>query len=268
MTHLLIATPCYDEKLTSSYVATTTQLIQQFERATPRIESDLFMFSHALVAYARNVFASRLLENPQYTHLLMIDADMGFHPSLVTRMLEMDKDVCAAIYPQRQLDLDQLITAARAMPADNPENRKKALHSSYKFVAEGDIYLTGAGAERKVDIDRGFVKAQAAGTGVMLIKRRVLERMRSKFPDLVAPTVPGGATTLTKEFFQPFNEYRLPDGHFLSEDLSFCHRWTKELGGEIWVNIDVDYIHHGQMRFQAAYLNKLLSVAVRHDIKY
>lgn len=265
---LLVATPAYDEKVSVNYFSTMIGMKELFERAEPRIDSDFFLFSHAVISYSRNVFASRVLEHPDYTHLLMVDSDTGFNAGLILRMLEMDKPICTATYPKRTLDLQKLITLARSIPEDTPEARLKALHSAYEFVGEGDFILEGEGNEKTLNIDRGFAKCRAAGTGVMLVKREVLEKMRARFPELVAPTVPGGATTLTKEYFQPFNEYKLPDGHTLSEDLSFCYRWTSEMGGEIWTNIDQVFSHHGQTMHQAQFMDKLLAAAVRSEFKY
>ena len=259
---ILIATPAYDEKITTSYFTAMIGVKELFERNLPRIESDFFVFSHALIAYSRNVFVSRMLEHPEYTHLLMVDADMGFHPNLIFRMLQMDKPICASTYPKRYLDLDRLMNIVRAMPEDNPAQRQKALNAAYEYVAEGDLALEGEGNLRTLNLDRGFVRCQAAGTGIMLIKREVIERMRAHFPELVAPTVPGGATTLTKEFFQPFNEFASKDGHILSEDLSFCHRWTTVMGGELWTNVDDEIIHHGTMKFKARFLDKVMSIAM------
>lgn len=265
---VLVATPAYDEKVTVTYFSTMIGIKELFERNVPRIECDFFMFSHALVAYSRNVFASRMLEHPDYTHLLMIDSDTGFHPNLVMRMLQLDKPICAGMYPKRYLDLDRLMTIARSMPEDTAEARKKALHTAFEFVAESDLMLEGEGTQRTLNIERGFARCHAAGTGVMLVKRFVLEEMRKRFPELVAPSVPGGATTLTKEFFQPFNEYKLADGHTLSEDLSFCRRWSQEMGGEIWTNIDDEFTHQGNMRYKARFMDKLMSASVKSDIKY
>jgi len=268
MTRILVGTPCYDEKLTASYVSSVLQLKEACERATPRVDLDFFLFSHALVAYSRNVFASRMLEHEHYTHLLMIDADMGFPADLVPRMLAFDKDVCASVYPKRALDLDRLINTARAMPEDTPEMRQRAIAAAYEFVCEGDLGFVSEGTERRLNIDRGFVRGTGAGAGIMLIKRRVLEQMLQRYPELVAPSVPGGATTLTKIFFQPFNEYRLEDGHVLSEDLSFCRRWTQDMGGEMWLNVDVGYVHHGTFRHRAGFFDKLLAIASSADIQY
>lgn len=266
MAYILVATPSYGDVVTTNCVNSLIMLKERLVRNQPTIESDVFFFSHASVTYARNVFASRMLEHPYYTHLLMVDSDTGFHPDLIINMLALDKPICGTLYPKRLLDLQRLMTSAREMPEDTPEQRKRALAMSYEYVGEPDLLFAGEGNERRLDIQNGFVRANAAGTGVMLVKREVIEQMLQRFPELVGPTVPGGATTLTKMFFQPFNEY-LFMGHTLSEDLSFCRRWTHDLQGELWVQIAMEISHHGNMVHSATYMDKLMRIATRTDLR-
>lgn len=265
MTHILIGTPSYGDHLATNYVSSILRLKELFEQRQPRVGVDFFFFSHAMVTYARNVFASRMLENPQYTHLLMIDSDMGFPTDLITNMLAFDKPIVATVYPKRTVDPQNIITHARAMTEDTPEQRKRALAMSYEFVGESELLLIGEGAEKRLDVQNGFVRARAAGTGIMLIKRHVFEDMLARFPELIGSHVPGGATTLTKMYFQPFNEYTF-NGVVLSEDLSFCHRWTTEMGGELWAQIGLEISHLGHALHSASYIDKLLSIATRSNL--
>ena len=54
-----------------------------------------------LVDRARNLFASVTLNDLSMTHLLFVDADMGFPATAVLRMLEFDKPVLGVLYPTR-----------------------------------------------------------------------------------------------------------------------------------------------------------------------
>ena len=43
--------------------------------------------------------------------------------------------------------------------------------------------------------------------------------------------------------------------YWLSEDLSFCHRWVKCLGEKIFAYIGKGVVHHGTMAYDASYLD-------------
>lgn len=57
-----------------------------------------------IVSTARNLLASRVLENKLYTHLLFVDADVSFPASVVRKMIALDRNVVAGVYPQRSLN--------------------------------------------------------------------------------------------------------------------------------------------------------------------
>jgi len=260
MPHVLVCTPSYGEQLATVYVNSVLQLREHLLRQKPQIPNDMYFFGYAAVAYARNVFASRMLEHAKYTHLLMIDSDMGFPPDIVVQMLAFDKPICGAIYPKRMIDLDRMITAARQMPEDTAENRRRAVASSYDFVGERYLKSRGSGARRQIDLQQGFIRADACGAGVMLIKRHVLEEMRARFPELMSSSIPPAMTGLKQPLFQPFNDY-VESGVTLSEDFSFCRRWTKDLGGELWVHAASEISHHGSLTHTAKFMDKLMAMA-------
>lgn len=55
----------------------------------------------SLITRARNTLVAQFITVPQATHLMFIDADIGFEPELVHRMLTFDEDVVGGMYRQR-----------------------------------------------------------------------------------------------------------------------------------------------------------------------
>ena len=62
------------------------------------------MGNESLITRARNTIVSQFLDREQLTHLLFIDADIAWQPETITRMLTLDEDVVAGIYPRKTLD--------------------------------------------------------------------------------------------------------------------------------------------------------------------
>jgi hypothetical protein len=46
----------------------------------------------------------------------------------------------------------------------------------------------------------------------------------------------------------------------LSEDFSFCYRWTRTLGRDLWVCVDEAVSHLGDFVYQGRYLDRLVPV--------
>ncbi len=60
---------------------------------------------------------SQFLDDPAATHLLFVDADIGFEPEQVLRLIECGADMCAAIYPIKRIDWDKVNDDGRGRPS-------------------------------------------------------------------------------------------------------------------------------------------------------
>jgi len=215
--HILIATPTYDGKIEWETHQSVLQLVSTI--ITRKLAHISIKTKTGLaIDRARNIFASMVLNEPSYTHLLFIDADMGFKPEAILRLLEFDKPVSAIVSPSKVLPL-------RFVAAENLERKDGRL----------------------VVHDGHFVRTKQIGTGLMLIKREALETIRDAYPDLFlrAGTPYSRAAGLKGPLLQAFAPLYTDRGNILSEDISFCRRWT-DTGGELWASIGEEVVHVGR----------------------
>jgi hypothetical protein len=244
--HILIATPTHDRKVTTDYLASVFGLQKQARRRLPDLELTLSTNSYASVDLARNVMASYVLEMRQFTHLLFVDADQGFSPDLVFDMLQFDRPVVSVVGPRRSVSFEQLWRKARQISS---WRKLESLSLDYyqDFVTEGD---------NRIAVVEGFVKVRGNPTGVMLIKREVIERI-AQLPGMITPDFePLVADGLSGRLVQCFRPMLLPDNRMLGEDLSFCRRWTEDCGGEIWASVAHAITHVGTMPFKGRFADR------------
>ena len=62
------------------------------------------MFNESLIQRARNALVHGFMKNENCTHLMFIDADIGFTPAQVFRLLTADRDVVGGAYPIKHYD--------------------------------------------------------------------------------------------------------------------------------------------------------------------
>jgi hypothetical protein len=111
-----------------------------------------------------------------------------------------------------------------------------------------------------IPIQRGFIKCKYVGTGMMLIKRQVLEKMVEAYPETKYNNDIAGynAPELVDNFYALFDCIIHPvSKRYLSEDYLFCERWS-QIGGEIWADITANLTHTGTYDFKGAFMEHIL----------
>lgn len=241
LTKIFIATPAYGEVFYSVYVRSLFRL--QHALAERGWHPQLATVSFSDIVESRNALLTHWFDRTDASHLLFIDADMGYEPDLITAMVELDEPVVGVIAPQRKIDLDKLAElSAEGEPA------QRAIAGAHEFVVKG----AGFGMRN------GFVRVEGCGAGILLIRRDCIEEMLRKIPELSDRSAPH-TSPLAKglnRLIQAFDPIRL-DHARLSEDFAFCYRWRRRCGGEIWASADREIVHIGLHKFRGRYTDRL-----------
>src|SRR5271168_1520339 len=106
--NLVLATPCFGGQISVLYAASLLKLQKLVRSYSDFNLKILFKDGDALITRARASLVAQFLDDPSATHLLFIDADIGFEPQQVLRLLEFGADVTAAVYPVKQINWDQM----------------------------------------------------------------------------------------------------------------------------------------------------------------
>jgi hypothetical protein len=227
--NIFIATPMYGGVCHAGYTEGMLFLNKTFlERGwgfTYRYTSN-----ESLINRARNNLVHHFLTREiECTHLLFIDADIvGFGGEDVCRMVDFDVDIIAGVYPMKYID-----------PIAVKENVLKEEEEILNDVSPLVFNDNKA-------IDKGSIKqVENAGTGFMLIKREVFEKIKSIVPVYINNSMGyEGETTFC--FFDTSidRDSRI----LLSEDYHFCKLWNS-VGGKIHIDLQTKLKHAGTYIF-------------------
>jgi hypothetical protein len=200
---VFIATPMYDGMASGIYTVSMVQLSAIFLRNG--LDSLYAVTSsESLVPNARNVLANQFLES-QATHLMWIDADIGFNALDIVSMLMADRDIVCGIYPKKEVDW---ASVARAVSAGVPPEKLSNHAGSFAIKL-----LDGSAGNYDRDPD-DLLEIAAGGTGFMLIKRGVFDTLSEVVPEY-APD-----QRVIKEFYATTTEPE--SGRLITEDYYFC----------------------------------------------
>ena len=224
---VLVMMPAYGQTMTS-HTGGMLYALGQALTATG-VKSQFLWFSMCDVVEARNVFLTRWYdEHPEYSHLLMIDADMHASPQLILDMIALNKPLVGVFY----------------------RNREQGHHGDINAVLIGHTLPSD-----KHEMLGGFLKVAHVGAGFLLIRRDVVTQMLKKFPEIndlaeVGKLSRAGVTRIIRAF----EKMRDPIGQQLSEDYAFCERWL-QCGGEVWANVEHKIDHIGPANFPLRFLD-------------
>ena len=248
--HLFIATPAYGAMVTTYYLNSLLQLIA--DAPTKDLNITYKNESHdSLIPRARNRFAGEFMANETYTHFLFIDADLGFDPEAVYRMIAFDKPVVGGVYPIKNLPL----SAAHASMSESKDHAEdRALE--YVFSKKGDTLTVNK---------YGFAEVAGVGTGFMLIKRDTFDQLKTAYPerryvDATIRRVGKGGEDIgesANEFYAFFDTMIDEDtGTYLPEDWGFC-KLCRDAGIPIWADLISSFTHYGGREYTGSIRHKL-----------
>ena len=254
--HILIAVPTMAGLMKSKTATTLILLMRQLTRAG--IAAEYLNVDSSDIVYARNFFAREMLRLEALDGLLFVDSDMSFRPALVRKMLNLGADVVATAYPKRTLDMDQYSRAMAAAGGFSPEAKARALANTYNFTCVPSWTTPRPG---KMQVVGGFAKMAAAGMGCTFISRAALLAMIDGKVVEQRKDIIDGDEQLAWGFFDCLKVGNIT----LSEDFSFCYRWTHLLGRDLWVNVDETVTHLGDFNHEARYIDRLAKLEREAD---
>lgn len=215
---ILVGTPCYTGSVSVPYLTSLLAMERHCHQVGIDIELQ-HITGESLLPRARNLIANTFLRRHEFSHLLLIDPDIGFPADALERYLRSGREVVCGLPPAPRLDIARLC----ALPAGLSAAEAEAAALSYP-------YTPCPGAVVGPD---GLLPALAAPAAFMLLGRRVLRRLAQASPELRyrQSYVDSGDAMFKKwAFFHPGVD---PDTRqALSDDAAFCRRWIA-LGGTI-----------------------------------
>lgn len=207
---LFIATPAYGGIVNTSYHRSVMALRALCDERGIGFEGSI-IDGCSMITHARNWLTTLFLRTTAHSHMLFIDADMGFLADDVLSMLDYpDHEVSAVLCPKREYNWTIIRDTVRQTPDIDP-----AVLANLGGQYTGMFNLPpGVNA---MTVGRGPIEVASAGTGIMLVARTFLERVVEE----------GGVETYDfPGLDQPFLEFfraGVFDGGLQGEDVWFCN---------------------------------------------
>lgn len=237
-TKLFIASPMYGGQCNGLYTVGMISVSNVLNGAgIPFTYS--YLMNESLITRARNLLTHNFLDT-DFSHLMFIDADIGFNATDIISMINTDKDIICGIYPKKEINWP-LIEAAvqQGVPMQELTNFTGSFVVNSVTGRERDAFRI----DQPLEIENG-------GTGFMLIKRDVFTTLATVVPryshDMFLPEDTEKKATLIHEFFATSIDEK--SNRLLSEDYHFC-KLARSHGFQVWAAPWVRLVHCGTYNF-------------------
>lgn len=204
---ILFCTPCYGGMVHEAHFRSCLNLKESLIQGG--LEHDwLTGRNESLVTRARNEMTASFLST-SHSHMMWLDADIEFEPEHVAKLWSMDADIGVGIYCMKKKN-EQWFAAWQGG----------------KLVKDLDQF-----GKEPIEVDY-------AGTGFMMIRRAVIEKLVE-----TSGTYEGPKGRVPALYMTPIH-----NDCFESEDYHFCRK-AREAGFKVMADPTVRLIHWGQFPF-------------------
>ncbi len=250
--NILVGTPAYGGLCYVNYISSLLQSKVYLSQKGVQIEP-CFLQNESLIPRGRNTIVAKFMANPKYTHLLFIDADIKWKPQDIEKLLIRNKDIIGGIYPKKgymwnKLKNDRLLKRIQDAPTMDAD-----LVAYVKANLMG--YVINYGTSPRIEYST--MEVDYIGTGFMMIKRSVIEKMFEKYPETKHIDDVGMLTKDEEKYLYALFDCKIHNNRYLSEDYTFCRRWI-DIGGKVHADVSVALTHTGTHAFDGNLLSTLM----------
>lgn len=219
--HIQFGLPCYGGMVHEGLMTSLIKFCIYAQKIGLAFSIDT-LINESLINRGRNSLLAKFMENSAATHLFFIDSDIQFEPEHIFKLILHDKDITGGLYPKKTLPPDFVVNC-------NPE----CVNSE-----TGQIIITD-----------GLIEVSRLGTGFMLVKREVFNKLFAAYPQTKFTNNIGLDKKYDKWMYAIYDCVISPDTmEYLSEDWTMCLR-SRSIGIKIYADPTVRLNHCGTFVF-------------------
>ena len=242
---IFVATPMYGGMCTGQYCKSSADLAILSSKYGMDVRF-FYLYNESLITRARNYLVDEFLRS-DCTHLMFIDADIGFDPDDVIALSVIaetgsDKEVVCGPYPKKCISWEKIKKAVDRGFADKDPQQLE------KYV--GDYVFNPTDGQDSIALNEP-VEVLEGGTGFMIIQRGVFKKYKKAYPHLSYK--PDHVRTEhfdgSREIHAYFDCVIDPKTkRYLSEDYMFC-QYARDAGMKVWLCPWMKLEHQGTYVF-------------------
>jgi hypothetical protein len=251
---LFIATPVYGgNSVAVNYLQSLIALINMCHNLGISYRVS-FMYNESLITRARNKLTADFRKT-ECTHFVFIDADIGFDARDIIMLMLQKEEVIGVPCVRKNIRWDRVAALVKKNGKDYTAENSDELQ---KVTGEFVVNFPHNNAPPHINLGK-MLEVSDIGTGLMMIKREVFDKVEKTFPNNHYLQLQGedGGRQVLYMFFQAgmdedsksYNPNSLPD--YIPEDYYFC-RQCRKAGIRVWLAPWCETSHMGSFVYQGS----------------
>ena len=259
---LCILTPCYGGTTFVNYTICLVNMLNIFRSLDFPVQVE-FCKNDSLVSRARNNLVAKALSDKMITHIMFIDNDITWNPIDILKLVLADKAICGGFYPLKHYNWNKLIKdSTNTNPVQTMLLRKGASQFRDVFTDEDMVQYNLLKynvnwMDKSLKIENNLTPVKHLATGFMLIQRKTVEKMAKEYPATKYTDDVGFLVGKENDMAYALFDCGVEDGHYMSEDWTFCSRWRK-MGGEIYGDVSINLTHTGIEEYKGSFIASVI----------
>ncbi len=238
---VFLSTPMYGGKCSGICAQSLGQLYAMMEKLEiPLVHHTIY--GESMVTRARSIAAEMFMRSDA-THLLFVDADIGFQASNVLELLawqtdDSPYDVIGGTYLKKMLRWDRIAKAVKD-GMDDPDHGGPA--NLVNFMGDWAVTVF-EGMTQEIINKKEPIEVREIGMGFTMIRRSTFQLFKDTYPEYAweADLLPENSR-MTFYFHSEIDKDSL---RHLGEDSWFCLK-IRQAGGKVWVCPWISLSHEG-----------------------
>ena len=244
---IIFGTPCFGGLLHNGFFQSMLETVSMLTRLGIPYEV-ITIGNESLIQRARNGIVAKFMADNAATHLMFIDADITFSWISIVKLMLGNKEFSGGCYPKKCFNWDK-IKHHISKNATMKDDEIMARSLDYVF---NPIYYKQDNGSYVIRLENGMAQVKDIGTGFMMIKKSVIQKMILKYSETkYKNNVAGYGNEVMNDYFYTLFDCCIDPVSrvYLSEDYLFCKRWI-DIGGELWLDLNTNLNHTGLIDYK------------------
>lgn len=254
---LCLLTPCYGGLCHVQYTICLIETIKFFNYFSIPLQIE-FCKNDSLISRARNNLVAKAMNRPQTTHIMFIDNDISWNPIDVLKLMIDDKNLIGGVYPLKKYEWKNCLDINKELIDSKNDSYLKDIVSDDDTIRSKMLKFNVNFLDNSFQVENNLGKVRHIATGFMMMKRCVIENMCLAHPSTKYTDDVGFLTEDENNFAFALFDCGVEDGHYLSEDWMFCHRWRK-MNEDVYIDISINLIHTGMEDYSGSLLTSFFT---------